>query len=250
MKWIIPDDQRHNNGLFFAIGGDGPRRPWPLYQDLACPKCMKIREDVALARGIDPGFTVQLSGDICLTDDGVHVFSTRTREFFASNGITGLNFVSIPNEPRYVLALPTVFVPVPRTYGMLRYEKACPECGRWRWIGVGSEPMMLPVPEDELVVFSPDVWCEDGFARIATLLCSEKVGQLLLDGKRRRRLQRFEVQDLPAGYRDDLVIPGPCSQCSGTGICYCLRKGARSAEGCVRCGGSGECHVCKGQGKR
>lgn len=130
-------------------------------------------------------------------------------------------------------------------------EKACPECGRWRWVGFGPDRIVLPMPEDEMVLFSPDVWLENGFARTATLLCSDKVGQLLLDAKRRKALQKFFVQELTVGHREeDFVIHGPCSQCSGTGICYCIRKGGTSAEGCVRCAGSGKCHVCSGAGKR
>jgi hypothetical protein len=48
----------------------------------------------------------------------------------------------------------------------------------------------------------------------------------------------------PAGFRDGL-----CIHCQGSGDCYCLRKGAKTPAGCPRCGGSGRCGVCKGQGK-
>lgn len=40
----------------------------------------------------------------------------------------------------------------------------------------------------------------------------------------------------------------PCMACVG-GLCYCIRKGPGVPDGCVRCGGTGKCHVCKGTGK-
>ncbi len=40
--WIASGTQRYNTGVFYNLAGNGPRRPWPLYQDLACRKCMKM----------------------------------------------------------------------------------------------------------------------------------------------------------------------------------------------------------------
>src|SRR5262249_48885384 len=39
----------------------------------------------------------------------------------------------------------------------------------------------------------------------------------------------------PAGFRD-----GVCIHCHGSGECYCIRKGAKTAAGCPRCGGCGQ----------
>lgn len=195
MKWIVPYDQKYNNSLFFSNEEQAPG-PRPLYQDLACPKCMKVREAIALERGIDPSFKVRLSGDICSTDDGVYVFSQRTREFFENNKISGLRYVPIPNETRYILAFPTVTVRMPRTFGALRYENPCLECGRWQWIGFGTKPMMLTPPQDDMVVFAPDICFENGLAGHVPLLCSDSVAQLLLDARRRKVLQKFALQDM------------------------------------------------------
>ena len=98
--WIARCDQKHNNGFFYNLTDDGPRRPWALYQDLACPKCLKMPEDVAIARGIDPSFRVRLTGDIAGTDDGVYLFSRRAQEFFEAHEIAGIQFGPIPNEDR------------------------------------------------------------------------------------------------------------------------------------------------------
>ena len=43
--------------------------------------------------------------------------------------------------------------------------------------------------------------------------------------------------------------PRICITCSGSGQCYCIRKGQGISEGCPRCGGSGKCHACGGTGK-
>lgn len=47
----------------------------------------------------------------------------------------------------------------------------------------------------------------------------------------------------------NLVTSGACVQCSGSGRCYCIRKGPGNPTGCVRCNGSGKCGVCLGSGK-
>jgi hypothetical protein len=39
-----------------------------------------------------------------------------------------------------------------------------------------------------------------------------------------------------------------CSVCRGSGTCYCIRSGSVTPESCVRCNGSGKCHVCGGKG--
>lgn len=46
-----------------------------------------------------------------------------------------------------------------------------------------------------------------------------------------------------------LITSGACVQCSGSGKCYCIRKGSGNPIGCVRCNGSGNCRVCQGSGK-
>jgi hypothetical protein len=46
-----------------------------------------------------------------------------------------------------------------------------------------------------------------------------------------------------------LVTSGACVQCSGSGTCYCIRKGPGNPTGCARCNGSGKCGVCQGSGK-
>src|SRR5262249_19693964 len=47
----------------------------------------------------------------------------------------------------------------------------------------------------------------------------------------------------------NLVTSGACSQCRGSGTCYCIRKGPGNPAGCVRCNGTGKCGVCQGSGK-
>jgi hypothetical protein len=47
----------------------------------------------------------------------------------------------------------------------------------------------------------------------------------------------------------NIPLTSACPPCSGTGQCFCIRKGARNPEGCPRCGGSGQCRHCKGTGK-
>lgn len=41
-----------------------------------------------------------------------------------------------------------------------------------------------------------------------------------------------------------------CVTCTGSGKCFCIRKGPGNPVGCPRCGGSGECRHCKGTGSR
>jgi hypothetical protein len=56
--------------------------------------------------------------------------------------------------------------------------------------------------------------------------------------------QLVDAPSEPAGFRD-----GVCIHCHGSGDCYCIRKGAKTAERCPRCSGSGKCNVCQGRGR-
>ncbi len=41
-----------------------------------------------------------------------------------------------------------------------------------------------------------------------------------------------------------------CDMCSATGVCYCIRKGQGTADGCPRCDGTEKCRHCNGTGAR
>ena len=53
-----------------------------------------------------------------------------------------------------------------------------------------------------------------------------------------------ELETAPVVPKKELF---PCANCVG-GVCYCIRKGPGVPDGCPRCGGTGQCHVCKGTG--
>lgn len=57
-----------------------------------------------------------------------------------------------------------------------------------------------------------------------------------------------ERPDCPIPVEDSLPLPQACPVCSGTGKCYCVRKGSGLATGCTRCNESGACRHCKGKG--
>lgn len=200
-------------------------------------------EDAAIARGIDPLFKLRLSGDIACTDDGLYLFSRRAQEFFHSKELDGLEFVTIPKEDRYVLAFPRVFAKLEQPQEMLRYDSACPICGRCRWVGIGYERMSFSSLPDVRTVFNPDVWLEDAFARTTTLICTEEVAGVFRAAKRAKQLQKFFIHELAPAPRLN------CSYCSGSGKCYCVRTNQTSTT-CPRCNGSGNCHVCGGTGKK
>lgn len=45
-------------------------------------------------------------------------------------------------------------------------------------------------------------------------------------------------------------IRNTCTTCNGSGDCNCKRKGGGSdTASCARCGGTGKCHLCKGEGR-
>lgn len=56
-----------------------------------------------------------------------------------------------------------------------------------------------------------------------------------------------ELPDCPIAIDDSLPLPQACPACSGTGKCYCIRKGSGSATGCPRCDETGACRHCKGK---
>jgi hypothetical protein len=72
---------------------------------------------------------------------------------------------------------------------------------------------------------------------------------------------RCMTEMLATRYRDGtLIIPEKssneskrviqCDMCGSTGICYCIRKGTETADGCPRCGGTEKCRHCNGTGTR
>jgi hypothetical protein len=57
-----------------------------------------------------------------------------------------------------------------------------------------------------------------------------------------------ERADCPVLIDDALPLPQACPICSGSGKCYCIRKGSGNPVGCARCNESGECRHCNGKG--
>ena len=63
---------------------------------------------------------------------------------------------------------------------------------------------------------------------------------------------RFREGMLPAidEARERPVRVIHCDMCRATGVCYCIRKGPGTADGCPRCGGTEKCCHCNGTGAR
>jgi len=76
---LVPADSRYNDWLFWYEDAAGCVRPRRTYGDLVCPRCGKLDEPAAVARGIDAGVTIQAKRDFIEMSDGLIVVA-KTRE--------------------------------------------------------------------------------------------------------------------------------------------------------------------------
>ncbi len=65
----------------------------------------------------------------------------------------------------------------------------------------------------------------------------------------RDRLENTEKVELNSASPPTRILKRTCDMCSGTGICYCIRKGPGNSTGCPRCESSGQCRYCRGTGE-
>ncbi len=156
----------------------------PSYEALQCNVCWKINEEQAFQLPIEEDVKMSSRRSFIGTEDNQICIDRRMMQILVDANITGLRCVPLPADERFVLVLPTVFVPTDEKIAAFNYEEPrCPNCGRYE--GVYRMPSLasLTPPDDPNLIFSPNVWLENRLGRKTLLIASEKVVALLKKNK-------------------------------------------------------------------
>lgn len=154
------------------------------YDGYQCACCGKIPEFTAIRRaGIDERFRIMSSWDFVVTADDVPCVSQRFVESVRRHRIRGFDFIPLPGDDRYFVALPTIWVPVDIPTCGVRFGILCPQCQRFS--ETTYRPMLKSLsPRDDHAdaVYSPAIFSESVRGRRIDFLAGEAVAQMLLDG--------------------------------------------------------------------
>jgi ribosomal protein S27AE len=97
-----------------------------------CPQCGEL-----LAKWEEPLTGLRIKKrryDISCTYDGVDVVSHRFKEVYEANGLTGLKFIPLPDDPDFFQIQATEIVPFDAEASGTRFGDRCSRCGQYKWI--------------------------------------------------------------------------------------------------------------------
>lgn len=156
----------------------------PSYEALQCSVCWKINEEQAFQLPIEEDVKMSSRRNFIGTEDNQICIDRKTMHLLIDADVTGLRYVSMPADERFVLVLPTVLVPTDReTAGFIYEEPKCPNCGRYDGVHIQPQLASLTLPGDPNLIFSSDVWLENRLGRKTLPIASERVVALLRKNK-------------------------------------------------------------------
>lgn len=186
--WLAPNEQRYNNYVLYE------ERPLvrirTRYENLACPQCHKVDDAAALRSGRDP-VVLRARTDVVGTSDDIYCVSEAFRELFISHGMSGLDFLDIPGQTKYEVALPTFWATVDTGKTQFQYEdegegwaQFCSTChrplrGRYLFPSLAS----LSLPQDPLTIAAPSIALENPRGKVYWVLVSEVVRNILRENR-------------------------------------------------------------------
>jgi len=182
--WLMPKDQRHNNWVLYSedVGRTPAVRLRDRYADLACTRCHKLDEDLALDRGIAEDVRIRSRSDFVVTSEGFVAVSARLQDVLEQRSVSAVRFLALP-DVRYRLMRPVRRVAVDRDTCGVDFLRPCPDCGRFR------ETCALPVRDslrlstEELLIAAPDCPLENVRGRREFFLASEAVVSVMKHAK-------------------------------------------------------------------
>jgi len=181
---IDPKDHRYDNYVFFESDDDIGLVVRTQYSHLRCPVCKRMDTAKALELPCPAGVRIRGRHDLQQTHDGVYYCNSRTRQVLDDNGVSGIRYVQIPDQSDYYLIVPTWKCPIDRSQpGFEFVPPQCSKCGRFTEVYRFSRLTAMTLPEDPLVVFTPEISRESGSFTIITLLISEQVMKILKAGR-------------------------------------------------------------------
>jgi len=150
------------------------------YEALQCGVCWKIDEEQAFRLPIDEDIEVSSRRNFIGTEDGQICMDRHMMQILIDGNITGLKYLPLPADERFVLVLPEVFMPINREIaGFECRGPRCPECGRYESVYIQPSLASMTLPDNPDLLFSSDVWLENRLGRNTLLMASEKTVALL-----------------------------------------------------------------------
>lgn len=177
--WLSTKDQYYNNYIFWK--DTTKREIRATYEHLVCNKCHKLDEEKALKLGIESDVKIRSRDDCVATSDGMICVTERFREVLKEHGVTGLSYIPLP-DGKYYIVQPERWLHIDVDKAGFKYMgKPCPICGRYRSINHHPSRDSYATPDEDDVIFAPDVYLEDIIARQLWLLVSAKVKKNMKD---------------------------------------------------------------------
>lgn len=132
--------------------------------------------------------------DLSCTYDGITVASRRFREVCEREGLTGLQFTPLPDDPEFFSILPTTEVAYDTERRGTQFQHWCPACKRFRWVTIATPVMLKPGQQiPDLGFVRSDVEFASDDEKHPLILCGEGAGRVLKAAKLRGLvLTKFE----------------------------------------------------------
>lgn len=190
LHWLVPRDSRSNLWLLHADSSTG-RQIRSRYADLRCPRCRKVDEDAALARGLEDNLLARTSLDFGRTLDGFVFVSDRFRTVILTHS-AGCRFTEIPGKKFYWLLQPETQLSIDHARSGVEFRNRCGVCSRFK------ETVGLPMRESltaELqgpVFASPDIQFENVIGRLAWFIATPDITESLTHAG----LKGFEIMKM------------------------------------------------------
>jgi hypothetical protein len=104
------------------------------YQDLVCPKCGKVSEQAALARGISPEVVIKSKRPILISADSFNLVNERAKDIFSTLVPGEIDYYRIHSCGFYVASAKVWREPKEADSGFRFIGGRCPVCARPRGI--------------------------------------------------------------------------------------------------------------------
>jgi len=147
--------------------------PRSSYTDLVCSECGKISELAALLRGIEQSNLLDYDEDVFRSYDDFYIISEKSKRVFDSIEGLELNCFTIPEQPRFYVAMPRIVLNVDSSDAFTVLGQ-CKSCLRPREAGWGPGIPQIPsglvlgmYPFETRLGIAPD-WVAD--SRVVNLL--------------------------------------------------------------------------------
>jgi hypothetical protein len=151
----------------------GPRR---------CSKCGEL-----LAKEKEPLYGLVIKRrrfDISTTYDGIDIASPAFKSIYESHGLTGLEFIPLPDDPHFFQIRAKRIVKFDAERVGTKFTNQCPLCGRYESVVVADPVILKPnsrIPAKGFVRTDLEFASED--EKFPLLLCGVTAGEILKAGK-------------------------------------------------------------------